>query len=86
MPKHFHNTVSDYFVALEGEAVIETKTKDGVKKDFKMQKGSFLAVGPQDEHRVLNVSSTDEFVFLIAQAPRSSYDFIATGEIDPTKG
>lgn len=83
MPKHFHNTVSDYFIALEGEAVIETKTKDGVEKDFKMQKGSFLWVGPGDEHRVLNVSDTEEFVFLIAQTPRQSYDFVATGDIDP---
>ena len=62
---------------LEGEAVIETETKDGVKKDYEMRPGSFLAVGPEDVHRVRNKSKQKEFVFFIAQAPRNGYDFVA---------
>lgn len=77
VPKHWHSKVWDYFVPLEGEAVIETETKDGVKKDFEMTPGCFLAVGPEDLHRVRNKSKEQEFVFLIAQAPRGKYDFIA---------
>lgn len=77
VPVHYHNNVSDYFVPLEGEAVIETETKDGVKKDYDMTPGSFLAVGPQDIHRVRNKSKEKEFVFLLAQAPRHQYDFVA---------
>lgn len=77
MPKHSHSTVWDYFVPLEGEAVIETETKDGVKEDFEMAPGGFLAVGPDDIHRVRNKSREKEFVFLIAQAPRAKYDFVA---------
>lgn len=77
VPKHSHSTVWDYFVPLEGEGVIETETKDGVKQDFDMVPGSFLAVGPNDVHRVRNKSNEREFVFLIAQSPRSKYDFIA---------
>ena len=77
VPKHSHSTVWDYFVPLEGEAVIETETKDGVKEDFEMKPGAFLAVGPEDTHRVRNKSKEREFVFLIAQSPRSKYDFIA---------
>ena len=55
VPIHYHNKVWDYFMPLEGEAVIETETKDGVKKDFEMKPGSFLAVGPEDAHRVRNL-------------------------------
>lgn len=77
VPKHLHSTVWDYFMPLEGEAVIETETKDGIKKDFEMSTGTFLAVGPEDTHRVRNKSKDKEFVFLIAQAPRQKYDFIA---------
>ena len=77
VPIHYHNKVWDYFMPLEGEAVIETETKDGVKKDYDMKPGSFLAVGPEDVHRVRNTSRDKEFVFFIAQAPRQQYDFIA---------
>lgn len=77
VPKHSHSTVWDYFVPLEGEAVIETESKDGVREDFDMVPGSFLAVGPKDVHRVRNKSKEKEFVFLIAQAPRAKYDFVA---------
>ena len=76
VPKHFHNKVWDYFVPLEGQAVIETETKDGKKEDFEMKPGTFLAVGPEDVHRVRNKSKSEEFVFLIAQAPRQQYDFV----------
>ena len=57
--------------------MIETETKDGVKQDFEMTAGTFLAVGPEDTHRVRNKSKEKEFVFLLAQAPRGKYDFIA---------
>lgn len=77
VPVHFHNSVYDYFLPMEGEAVIETTTKDGVKKNYDMKPGSFLAVGPGDVHRVRNVSKDREFVFFIAQAPRHQYDFVA---------
>ena len=76
VPIHYHNKVWDYFMPLEGEAVIETETKDGVKKDYEMKPGCFLAVGPEDTHRVVNKSKEKEFVFFIAQAPRHQYDFI----------
>jgi mannose-6-phosphate isomerase-like protein (cupin superfamily) len=76
VPPHFHNNVWDYFMPLEGKAVIETTTKDGVSKDFEMQPESFLAVEPGDTHRVRNVSETEEFVFLLAQSPRGKYDFV----------
>lgn len=76
VPVHYHSKVWDYFMPIEGEAVIETETQDGVKKDFEMKPGSFLAVGPGDVHRVRNLSNEKEFVFFIAQAPRQQYDFI----------
>lgn len=77
VPRHLHNQVWDYFVPLQGGAVIETTTKDGVEQDYEMKPGTFLAVGPLDVHRVRNRSKTEEFVFLIAQAPRGKYDFVA---------
>ena len=77
VPKHWHSKVWDYFIPLEGKAVIETETKDGVKKDFDMSPGCFFAIGPEDVHRVRNKSKDEEFVFLIAQAPRGEYDFVA---------
>ncbi|CAK1358978.1 unnamed protein product [Cercospora beticola] len=77
VPIHKHSHVWDYFMPLSGEAVIETRTKDGVKQDFEMKPGSFLAVGPEDVHRVVNKSEKEEFVFFIAQSPRAKYDFVA---------
>lgn len=77
VPKHWHSKVWDYFIPLEGRAVIETETKDGLKKDFDMTPGCFFAIGPEDLHRVRNKSKDEEFVFLIAQAPRGEYDFVA---------
>ncbi|KAK4891461.1 hypothetical protein LTR27_009956 [Elasticomyces elasticus] len=77
VPNHFHNEGFDYFMPLQGAAVIETKTKEGVEKDYEMKPGSFLSVGPGDVHRVRNVSETEEFVFFIAQAPREKYDYVA---------
>ena len=66
---------------LESEAVIETKTKDGEEKEYAMsgsqEQRSFLAVPPEEVHRVRNVSEDKEFVFLIVQAPRGKYDFVA---------
>ncbi|KAK3055861.1 hypothetical protein LTR09_003095 [Extremus antarcticus] len=76
VPIHYHNKVWDYFMPMEGEMIIETETKDGVKKDYEMKPGSFLAVGPQDIHRVRNVSKDNTAVFFIAQAPRHQYDFV----------
>lgn len=76
VPIHYHNAAWDYFMPIEGEAIIETETKDGTKKDYPMKLGSFLAVGPGDVHRVRNVSKEKEFVFFIAQAPRGKYDFV----------
>ncbi|PPJ57794.1 hypothetical protein CBER1_00134 [Cercospora berteroae] len=77
VPIHKHTHVWDYFMPLSGEAVIETRTKDGVKQDFEMKPGSFLAVGPEGVHRVVNWSEKEEFVFFIAQSPRAKYDFVA---------
>jgi mannose-6-phosphate isomerase-like protein (cupin superfamily) len=76
VPIHHHSKVWDYFMPMEGEAVIETETKDGVKKDYEMKPGSFLAVPAGDSHRVRNTSEDKEFVFFIAQSPRHEYDFI----------
>lgn len=76
VPSHYHNNSWDYFVPLQGQAMIETRTKSGETKDYPMEVHSFLAVPPEDVHRVRNKSSTDEFVFLIAQSPRSKYDFV----------
>ncbi|KXL49929.1 hypothetical protein M433DRAFT_158585 [Acidomyces richmondensis BFW] len=78
VPRHFHSHTWDYFLPLEGKAMIETTTKDGQTKDFEMSSGSFLAVAPGDVHRVKNLSKSGEFVFLIAQAPRAKYDFVPT--------
>ena len=77
VPRHMHNAVWDYFVPLSGQAVIEVKTKDGEEKNFEMREGTFLAVPPEDVHCVRNKSEDEEFVFLIAQTPRSKYDFVA---------
>lgn len=78
VPAHSHNRCWDYFIPLSGRAVIETKTKDGEAKEYEMQPGAFLAVPPEEVHRVCNRSEKEgeEFVFLIAQAPRKVYDFV----------
>ncbi|KAM0717400.1 hypothetical protein Q7P37_007252 [Cladosporium fusiforme] len=78
VPAHWHHQCWDYFIPLSGRAVIETKTKDGDAKEYDMQPGSFLALPPEEVHRVRNSSEgeDEEFVFLIAQAPRKKYDYV----------
>lgn len=76
VPAHSHHHVWDYFLPLSGRAVIETRTRGGVVQDFEMLPGSFLAVPPEDVHRVVNRSEKEEFVFCIAQSPRAKYDFV----------
>lgn len=80
VPPHFHTEVWDYFIPLSGEAVIETKTKDGIEKNYKMIPDTFLSVPAGDLHRVKNTSQDREFVFLIAQSPRFKYDFVNSKE------
>ncbi|KAK0888747.1 hypothetical protein LTR02_016045 [Friedmanniomyces endolithicus] len=62
VPKHFHNAGWDYFMPLQGQAVIEVKTKEGVESDYEMKAGSFLSVGPGDVHRVRNCDGAMEAV------------------------
>jgi mannose-6-phosphate isomerase-like protein (cupin superfamily) len=80
VPSHFHTKVWDYFIPLSGKAVIETKTKDGIEKSYEMLPDTFLGVPAGDLHRVRNASQDEEFVFLIAQSPRSMYDFVDSKE------
>jgi hypothetical protein len=61
---------------LPGEAMIEVRTKDGMAKDCEMRPRSFLALPPDHIHRVRDKSEKEEFVFLVAQAPRHKYDFV----------
>lgn len=76
VPTHFHHKCWDYFVPLRGQGLIETKTKSGETIDYPMNEHSFLAMPPEDIHRVRNQSEQEEFVFLLAQAPRAQYDFV----------
>ncbi|KAH8881128.1 hypothetical protein GQ53DRAFT_518938 [Thozetella sp. PMI_491] len=76
VPAHFHTKVWDYFIPLSGKAVIETKTKEGAEKNYEMLPDTFLSVPAGDLHRVRNASESEEFVFLLAQSPRSMYDYI----------
>jgi mannose-6-phosphate isomerase-like protein (cupin superfamily) len=91
VPAHYHNEVWDYFIALEGVGVVETKEYGGegerkdsslVERQYEMPVGSFLAMPPGDVHRVRNRLGTNEeatgrdFVFLLAQSPRDKYNFV----------
>lgn len=76
VPAHKHSHVWEYFLPLSGQATIETKSKDRTVQDFEMSPGSFLAVSPEDVHRVVNRSEKEEFVFFFAQSPRGKYDFV----------
>lgn len=77
IPKHYHHEVWDYFVPLQGEGVIEVTTESGEVEGYPMDMHSFMAMPPTVIHRVRNSSSEAPFVFLIAQTPRTKYDFIA---------
>lgn len=80
VPSHFHTKVWDFFIPLSGKAIIETKTKDGIEKNYEMLPDTFLGVPAGDVHRVRNASQDQEFVFLIAQTPNSKYDYVGSKE------
>jgi mannose-6-phosphate isomerase-like protein (cupin superfamily) len=77
VPLHYHHEVWDYFVPLQGEGVIEVVTESGRVEKYPMDMHSFMAMPPKIVHRVRNNLSEVPFVFLIAQSPRTKYDFIA---------
>ena len=77
VPSHYHCEVWDFFVPLQGQGLIEVKTESGSIEEYPMEMHSFLAMPPKVVHRVCNKSSEALFVFLIAQSPRTKYDFIA---------
>jgi mannose-6-phosphate isomerase-like protein (cupin superfamily) len=77
VPPHYHREVWDYFVPLQGEGLIEVTTKSRQVEEYPMDVHGFMAMPPKVIHRVRNRSSEAPFVFLIAQSPRTKYDFIA---------
>ena len=66
--RHYHQTSTQMFYILRGNAVIE---KDGVK--FEMKTGDSIVIEPGVPHKFMNMGSTD-VMFLVISSPESHGD------------
>lgn len=73
--QHHHRAMWDHFIGLEGDGVVLAELADG-PTEFRIHPGSFLAIPPATQHAVLNADDTDDFVFLLFQAPWTDHDFV----------
>lgn len=81
--RHHHHNMWDHFVGLAGHGDVRAHVGAEDPVPFAIDPGSFLAIPPSTVHEVTNTSDTEEFVFLLFQAPWKDEDVIfdqPTGE------
>lgn len=74
VPWHYHNEISDRFVCLEGEVVVETKAP---RAEHVLSPGQRCAVGPKTAHTVHGRDGAPCKVMVIQGV--GTYDFIPVG-------
>jgi quercetin dioxygenase-like cupin family protein len=71
VPWHYHSEVTDSFVCLEGQTIIETK---GPEQPCKLQPGQRYAVAPNTAHTVYG-GNDNRCKFMVIQGV-GVYDFV----------
>ncbi len=74
VPWHFHSEISDSFVCLEGQTVVETKAPSGTHL---LEPGQRFTVDPKTTHTVYG-EENGPCKFMIIQGV-GTYDFIPVG-------
>ncbi len=75
IPRHRHSGIDDVFLGVIGTGRIRTWAADGAAADLVLRPGCIKAVTPGTVHEV--VSDSDDFAYLLLQAPKEDYDLIA---------
>jgi quercetin dioxygenase-like cupin family protein len=79
IPRHRHTGIDDVFLGVVGQGRIRTWGADGGAAELVLQPGCIEAVTPGTVHEV--VSDSDDFAYLLLQAPKEDYDLIP---VDPS--
>ena len=74
VPWHYHSEITDHFVCLEGELVVETRAP---RAEHRLMPGQRCAVPPKTAHYVHGRDGT-ACKFLIVQGV-GAYDYVAVG-------
>ena len=75
VPWHYHSEITDSFVGLEGETIVETRAPRGTHL---LKAGQRLTVGPNTAHRV-HGGEAGRCKFMLVQGV-GTYDFMPVGE------
>ena len=75
IPAHTHSFVDDIFYCIRGSGRIRTWDSGGTAQEHAIEPGTVFLVEPETPHEVS--CRGDEFCFVILQAPRERYDFVA---------
>lgn len=75
IPRHRHTGIDDIFLGLRGRGRVRHWGDDGGADEIRISPGRIHAVVPGTVHEV--VSDSDDFVYLLLQAPREDYDLVA---------
>lgn len=76
---HHHRDMWDHFVGLSGHGSVSAAIEGQAPPPFVIEPGSFLAIPPSTVHEVVNTSDTEDFVFLLFQAPWTNEDVVFDG-------
>jgi len=74
VPWHYHSEITDHFVCLEGELILETRAP---RAEHRLKPGQRCAVPPKTAHHVHGRDGT-ACKFLIIQGV-GRYDYVAVG-------
>jgi quercetin dioxygenase-like cupin family protein len=75
IPRHHHTGIDDIFFGLRGMGRLRQWRNDGDVDEIVIAPGCIHAVTPGKVHEV--VSYSDDFTYLLLQAPKEDYDLIA---------
>lgn len=75
IPRHHHTGIDDVFLGVRGHGRIRTWPESGEVVEIVVAPGCIHAVTPGTVHEV--VSDSDEFAYLLLQAPKEDYDLVA---------
>ncbi len=75
IPRHHHTGIDDVFFGVRGRGRIRTWREGGLVVELVVAPNCIHAVMPGTVHEV--VSDSDDFAYLLLQAPKEDYDLVA---------
>jgi quercetin dioxygenase-like cupin family protein len=75
IPRHHHTGIDDIFLGVRGSGRVRKWREHGQVDEIVIAPGSIHVVTPGTVHEL--VSDSDDFAYLLLQAPKEDYDLVA---------